>query len=189
MQYEVEVNGRIRQVNVHRTDGHFVVSLDGVDWIVDAARVDQHTVSLLVAAGGDARGARTAAVHSAAGGRVTSHEVTLTPDAASGRTAVAVGAVPLMVTLNGRRRRSRQDDGSRAAGGPQRLLAPMPGKVLRVLVAVGQSVAARQPVVVVEAMKMENEIRVAVDGVVAELLVAEGQSVDAGTLLVVVGPA
>jgi biotin carboxyl carrier protein len=189
MQYEVEVNGRIRQVNVHRHNGHFVVSLDGVDWSVDAARVDQHTLSLLVAGAGDAAAARAAARDSAPDGTGKSYEVTLTPDAASGRTAVAVGAVPLMVTLNGRRRRSRQDDGSRAAGGPQRLLAPMPGKVLRVLVGVGQPVTARQPIVVVEAMKMENEVRVAADGVVTELLVAEGQSVDAGTLLVVIGPA
>lgn len=187
MQYEVEVNGRIRQVNLHRADGRFVVSLDGRDWVVDAARVDPNTLSLLIAGNGQTVPDRDAAIDP--GGRVASYEVTLTADVASGRTAVAVGVVPLMVSVNGRRRRSRGDEGSRATGGPQRLLAPMPGKVLRVLAAVGQAVTARQPVVVVEAMKMENEIRVAADGVVAELHVVEGQSVDAGTLLVVIGPA
>jgi biotin carboxyl carrier protein len=65
----------------------------------------------------------------------------------------------------------------------------MPGKVLRVLVTVGEAVTERQPVVVVEAMKMENELRAAAAGVVAELHVSEGQSVDAGTLLLVLGPA
>ena len=192
MQYEVEVNGRVRQVNVHRSEGQFVVSLDGVDRLVDAARVDQHTLSLLIAEmpdgpGGGADDRSTA--DSASGARVASRELTLTTDAASGRTAVAVGGVPLIVTLNGRRRRTRTDDGVRSAGGPQRLVAPMPGKVLRVLVTVGQAVAERQPVVVIEAMKMENELRAAAAGVVAELHVSEGQSVDAGTLLLVLGPA
>ena len=43
--------------------------------------------------------------------------------------------------------------------GPQRLVAPMPGKVVRVLVKPGDTVRARQPIVVIEAMKMENELR------------------------------
>ena len=174
MQYEVEVNGRVRHLDVQRTDDRFMVSLDGAEWLIDAARVDPHTLSLLIE-GRDAA--------------VASHEVTLADDAASGRTAVAVGAVPVLVTLNGRRRSRRQGEGSRASGGPQRLLAPMPGKVLRLLVTIGQAVAERQPLVVVEAMKMENELRAAAGGVVAELHVHEGQSVDAGTLLVVLAPA
>ena len=59
----------------------------------------------------------------------------------------------------------------------------MPGKVVRVLVKAGDTVRARQPVVVVEAMKMENELRADRDGTVAEIHVREGKSVDAGALL------
>jgi biotin carboxyl carrier protein len=62
----------------------------------------------------------------------------------------------------------------------------MPGKVVRVLVKAGDRVAARQPVVVVEAMKMENELRASREGTVAEVHVREGMSVDAGALLVVI---
>jgi biotin carboxyl carrier protein len=62
----------------------------------------------------------------------------------------------------------------------------MPGKVVRVLVKGGDPVAARQPVVVVEAMKMENELRASREGTVAEIHVREGMSVDAGALLVVI---
>jgi biotin carboxyl carrier protein len=62
----------------------------------------------------------------------------------------------------------------------------MPGKVVRVPVAVGDIVRARQPVVVVEAMKMENELRASRDGTVAEIHVREGMSVDAGALLLVI---
>jgi biotin carboxyl carrier protein len=62
----------------------------------------------------------------------------------------------------------------------------MPGKVVKVLVKPGDEVKARQGLVVVEAMKMENELRSPKDGRVAEVLVAEGASVEAGRLLVVV---
>jgi pyruvate carboxylase subunit B len=62
----------------------------------------------------------------------------------------------------------------------------MPGKVVRVLVAAGDAVRPRQGLGVVEAMKMENELRAAREGVVREVLVQEGQSVEAGAALIVV---
>jgi biotin carboxyl carrier protein len=62
----------------------------------------------------------------------------------------------------------------------------MPGKVVRILAAVGQHVQAGQGVVVVEAMKMENELRAPRSGVVKEVSVQEGTSVEAGALLAVV---
>ena len=98
-----------------------------------------------------------------------------------------VGSAPVAVTLNGRRRWGRRDEDGRGAGsGPQRVIAPMPGKVVRVLVKPGDAVAARQPVVVVEAMKMENELRASREGTVAEIHAREGMSVDAGALLLVI---
>jgi biotin carboxyl carrier protein len=172
-------------------DRRFVVSLDGHDWHVDAARVDSMTLSLLIDRPGDPAATATGSPPASASGGDTasSREVTLTTHAASGRITVSVGAVPVTVTLNGRRRWSRSDQASPASGGPQRLVAPMPGKIVRILVAPGQAVTKRQPLVVIEAMKMENELRASADGVVTELPVQEGQSVDAGTLLAVLVPA
>jgi biotin carboxyl carrier protein len=63
----------------------------------------------------------------------------------------------------------------------------MPGKVVRVLVAAGDAVAAGGGLVVVEAMKMENELRSPRAGVVLELLAREGQAVESGAPLAVVG--
>jgi biotin carboxyl carrier protein len=63
--------------------------------------------------------------------------------------------------------------------------SPMPGRVVRVLVGPGDVVADRQSLVVVEAMKMENEVRAPRAGVVAEVLVVEGMPVEARTVLVV----
>lgn len=65
---------------------------------------------------------------------------------------------------------------------------PMPGAVARVLAVVGDVVKQGQVLVVVEAMKMENEYRSPIDGVVLEVVVAVGAAVDANALLLVVGP-
>jgi biotin carboxyl carrier protein len=75
--------------------------------------------------------------------------------------------------------------GPRAGGAAgSQLKAPMPGRVVRVLVAVGQAVERGAPVVIVEAMKMENEMHAPASGTVLKLHVAEGATVDAGQLLV-----
>jgi len=168
--YEIEIGGRTRQVAVHRTDGTFRVTIDGRGFDVDAARIDPATLSLIV---------------SEPGGRPRSYEITVAEDRASSQLAVHVGSARVLVGLDGRRRWARKDDAGHATG-PQRLVSPMPGKVVRVLVQSGDPVRARQPLVVVEAMKMENELRAGRDGKVAELHAREGQSVDAGALLVVV---
>lgn len=68
--------------------------------------------------------------------------------------------------------------------GPAPLLAPMPGLVVRVSVQVGDAVAAGQPLVSIEAMKMENELRSKSAGTVKTILVAAGTAVEKGTILV-----
>ncbi len=168
MQYEVEVDGRTLPVHIRRVDGHYLVTVDGRETVVDAARVDGHTLSLLIG--------------------TASYEMAIAPDRASGQLTVHVRGVPVLAALNNRRRWGRKDDGATGSG-PQKVVAPMPGKIARVLVAPGAAVVARQPLIVIEAMKMENELRASHGGTVAELHVQEGQSVDAGALLLVVAPA
>jgi biotin carboxyl carrier protein len=77
-------------------------------------------------------------------------------------------------------------EGSASGRGPQQVIAPMPGKVVKLLVKPGDQVAAKQGVVVVEAMKMENELRSPKAGTVIEVKIAEGASVEAGAVLVVI---
>ena len=74
------------------------------------------------------------------------------------------------------------------AGGRQELHAQMPGKIVKVLVEVGQHVELDQGLVVIEAMKMENELRSPIEGVVMEIGVREGDAVETGALLLVVEP-
>jgi acetyl/propionyl-CoA carboxylase alpha subunit len=71
-----------------------------------------------------------------------------------------------------------------AALGPKPVRAPMPGLILRIEVAVGDTVGAGQGVVAMEAMKMENELKAEGDGVVARVLVEPGQAVEKGAVLV-----
>ena len=157
----------------------FAVTVDGRSWQVDAARVGAHLWSLLVAEvspHGEAKGALPRPD--------VSHEVAVSRDPATGQLTLGIGAAAIAATLNGRRR--RKDDGGRTEGGPQRVVAPMPGKIVRVLVKPGDGVRARQGLVVVEAMKMENEVRALGEGIVTEIHVKEGASIDAGALMVVI---
>jgi pyruvate carboxylase subunit B len=73
---------------------------------------------------------------------------------------------------------------SAAAAGPSPLVAPMPGLVVRILVSEGAEVVAGQPLVVMEAMKMENELRSPSTGRVATVRVSVGAVVEKGALLV-----
>ncbi len=76
--------------------------------------------------------------------------------------------------------------GAAEAEGRQHVLAPMPGKVVRVLVAAGDEVQAGQGLMVVEAMKMQNEIRAPKSGKIERLAVIAGQTVNAGEVVAVV---
>jgi biotin carboxyl carrier protein len=75
-----------------------------------------------------------------------------------------------------------------AVSGPQTVEAEMPGKVVKLSAAVGDEVSEGQGVVIIEAMKMENEIHSPVDGLVTEISVSEGETVEPGTPLFTVEP-
>ena len=185
MTFEIAVGGRLRTVSVVRKGALLHVTLDGATHVVDARRVSDSALSLLVRNGKGDVPVRSIdasfAVQAPAGrgaGAGSDFDVYL-----AGR-AIAVQVQP----SNGMRDRGATSaPGSAQAGsGPQRVTSPMPGKIVRLLVKTGDQVQAKQGLVVVEAMKMENELRAARDGRVRELSVTEGQSVDAGAVLLVV---
>ena len=170
MQLQVDVNGRLKTVDIEHKDGLYRVLIDGVERMVDAAAVDGSTFSLICLADGR-----------------SSQEVGLAPTGLPGETAVHMPAgVASVRVLTGAASRFGRGSGAAQAAGTQQVLAPMPGKIVKVLVKAGDAVKARQGLVVVEAMKMENELRSPKDGRVSDVLVAEGASVEAGRLLVVV---
>jgi biotin carboxyl carrier protein len=118
-----------------------------------------------------------------------SYEVTF-ERALSGDVLVHVDGTVVPVSLPGRAAgvgRRAGVGGSRTRGG--QVVAPMPGRVVSVLVEPGDLVHEKQGVIVLEAMKMQNEVRAGRPGVVTEVRVTKGAAVDAGAVLVVIGDA
>ena len=77
--------------------------------------------------------------------------------------------------------------GGSSLTGSQSLTSGMPGKIVDILVKPGEEISANQPVLIMEAMKMENEMKAPQDTKVKEILVEPGQSVEAGATLIVFG--
>jgi biotin carboxyl carrier protein len=156
------VDGRSARVEVKPREDGYLVTIDGRPLPIDVEATGPSTLHLLV----EGRGYDVGLARQPTGYQVElpggSWQVELAP-ASSGRT------VPI----------------GRASTGPVRLTAPMPGRVVRVMVTAGERVAAGAGLVVVEAMKMENELRAPRAGRVHQLEVQEGQTVEAGSLLAV----
>ena len=170
MTFEVDVNGRTRTVSIERTAaGKYRVLLDGDPHDVDAARVGVYGLSMIVD-----------------GERGVSREVQVTPAVAPGSLLITLGGHTIDAMVNGRRTGRAAADGGVGSHGDQPVVAPMPGRVLRVLVDPGDAVEVRQGVVVVEAMKMENELRSPKTGRVKTVSVTAGTSVEAGRVLLVI---
>ena len=176
MNFDITIDGRPWKVAIETAEapGRFAVVVKGRKRVVDASWIDAHTLSLI-----DGALAREMRFHARDGAALGV--------AFDGRMFDAV------VSLDRRRQPRAGDAGGRAMGrdrapadGRHAVRSPMPGRIVRVLVGVGDRVVARQPLVVVEAMKMENELRAPVDGVVKDLNVQEGAVIDTGTVLVVI---
>lgn len=171
MTLDIVVNGRLHTVVVERAgrEPHrYRVTWEGRARLVDARHIDRSILSLILLDEGGA-----------------SHEVRCV-EAARGDLTLHLREGTVVASVNGTRARRRPGAESPGASGTQRIVAPMPGKVVRVLVEPGDEVAVRQGLIVVEAMKMENELTSPKAGRVREVAVETGMSVEAGRLLVVV---
>jgi biotin carboxyl carrier protein len=163
----MKLNARVgetdHEIVVERHDATFRVTVDGQTFDVDARSLTGDFYTILM--------------------RGRSYWVSA--EAEGDSYLVRHGAAVQRVTLTDPSRRARQ--GGLAAGrGPAAVTTLMPGKVVRVLVAVGDVVQPGQGVVVVEAMKMENEITAPKAGKVTQVLVEAGRAVEGGATLVVV---
>jgi len=153
---------QVLEVTVDRQNGQYVVEVDGTKHLVDAHKLEADFYSILT----DGR----------------SYEVSVEPRGDA--YYVRHGAAERLVTLTDPSRRARERDTD--PDGPEKVLTMMPGRVVRVLVDQGDEVKAGQGVVVVEAMKMENEITASKAGKVAALNVEPGQSVEGGAVLAII---
>ncbi|MEP7339117.1 MAG: biotin/lipoyl-containing protein [Acidobacteriota bacterium] len=103
-----------------------------------------------------------------------------------GGTEVIVNGQRFPVAVRDKKRLRGSSGSGASATGKASLTSPMPGKIVRVLVSVGEEVAANQGVLIVEAMKMQNEVLAPKAGKVIEIRVTEGQTVNASETLAVI---
>ncbi len=164
MKLSVKIAGRTREVEAAREGGRLRWRLDGREVEVDAAEVETGAYSILV------------------GGQAFEARVQAAPD---GLRVEAGGENFAVEIVDPRAWQGRHGHTMEIAGRLQ-ILAPMPGKIVRVLVKQGQAIAAGQGIAVVEAMKMQNEVRSRKTGTVEKLLAEEGKTVNAGEVLAVV---
>jgi biotin carboxyl carrier protein len=162
MKFEVVINGARRTVEIELNDNRWRISLDGETIEADAVEVAPNIFSILL--------------------NRNSHEVRITPMPA-GALTLQTGHQEFTAEVTDPRAWRGRRHGALEAEGRQQILAPMPGKIIRVLVQVGEKVEAGQGLLVVEAMKMQNEIRSPKSGTVERLLAKEGQPVNAGEVL------
>lgn len=164
--FELLVDGEVRRISVEVRDAGVVVREGDAILEAEVRRVSPNELR-------SRRGDRSVRVFLARDGE---------------RTFVSVEGRQYVVS------ESRADAGrpgggeDQAAGGSLRIKSPMPGKVTKVAVAEGEEVRKNQTLVIVEAMKMENEIKASIDGVVRKVQVAVGDVVDAEKPLVEIGP-
>ncbi|HEX2691749.1 MAG TPA: biotin/lipoyl-containing protein [Kofleriaceae bacterium] len=161
----VTAEGRDRTVIVDGPgqDGRFRISIDGAEQLVDARALRPGTWSLVIAG--------------------KSYVVDL--DRRRTGIAASVGDSEAMLRVeDALHKRLASAAGSRPAASGETLRAPIAGKVVKVLVAVGDQVAAGSAVIVLEAMKMENELAAERGGTVSAIHKAAGQAVDTGDVLV-----
>jgi biotin carboxyl carrier protein len=162
MKIEVRIDNARRSVELTRDANRWRITLDGEPLEADAVAIAPNIYSILL--------------------NGKSFEVRVTP-APTGALSLQTDHQEFTAELLDPRAWRARRHGALEAEGRQQVVAPMPGKIIRVLVQAGEKVEAGQGLIVVEAMKMQNEIRSPKSGTVQRLQAKEGQPVNAGEVL------
>jgi biotin carboxyl carrier protein len=163
MTYDVTLDGKIYRLELQRTENGWSCRVDGRDIPVDAVLARPDVLSL----------------------RIGNRAFEVKCERVSSETHFWVGSQRFGAEV----RDPRSFRGRVRAGdehGPKKLTAPMPGKVVRILAAQGATIEAGGGVIVVEAMKMQNEVKSPKTGTIQSILVSIGAAVNAGDVLAIV---
>jgi biotin carboxyl carrier protein len=161
---DVSIDGKSHRLDLNQAEGRWQCRLDGETIDVDARLIQPDVLSLVIAG----------------------HAYEIKRERTATGTYLWVGNTRFGAEVRDPRSLRSRRAGAAGIEGPQKVHAPMPGKVVRILAPPGTEVAAGQGVLVIEAMKMQNELKSPKAGVVKQVAVAEGASVTAGEVLAVV---
>lgn len=164
MNYDVSVDGKAHRLELARKAEQWECKLDGRVVPVDVVMLRRNVLSLLIEG--------------------VSYEVRREQSVAGLR--LSIGTKRYAVQLKDPRSLHSRRAESGSTEGKKKVIAPMPGKVVRVLVQEKMEVQAGQGVVVVEAMKMQNELKSPKQGIVQKVVAVEGANVNAGDILLIV---
>ncbi len=165
MTYDIIVDGKTHHVEVTRGEKLWSCRVDGQEMEVDAALTARDVLSVLI--GGKAYEIK--------------RERSL-----QGDVHMVIGSARYAVDVQDPRSLKTRRAVAGSDSGPQKIKAAMPGKIVRILVAEKEGVKAGQGVIVMEAMKMQNEMKSPKDGRVQKILTAEGSTVNAGDTLAII---
>jgi biotin carboxyl carrier protein len=164
MIYDVIVEGKPHRLELEKVGSGWKCHLNGKEVQVDAVLPRRDVLSLLV----------------------DDHAFEIKREQTATDLHLWVGSTRFAVELRDPRSlRSRKGSGADETG-PRKVIAPMPGRVVRILLAEGAAVEAGQGIIVVEAMKMQNEIKSPKKGIVNKIAAAAGSTVNAGDVLAIV---
>jgi biotin carboxyl carrier protein len=163
---EIEIDGRLRRLDLTRntTGDRWLGTLDGERIEIDARLIQPGVLSLIV----------------------QGHSFRCVLDEGPIETAIHTGGQRFVVSIEDPRSLTAKRRKGGASSGRQVIKAPMPGRIVRLLVQAGDEVAALQGVVVIEAMKMQNELKASRAGKIAEIKTEAGATVRAGEILLLI---
>ena len=165
MTYDVIVDGKTHHVELTRGEKLWSCKVDGEEMEVDAALTARDVLSILI--------------------RGKAYEIKR-ERSLQGELHMVIGSARYAVDVQDPRSLKTRRAVAGAEAGPQKIKAAMPGKIVRVLVTEKEEVKAGQGVIVMEAMKMQNEMKSPKDGRVQKILAAEGSAVNAGDTLAII---
>jgi biotin carboxyl carrier protein len=164
MTYDVDIDGTRHRLELSRANGGWECRLDGRTVRIDAVLARQDVLSVII--------------------NGKAYEIKRERSATN--THLWVGSARYLAALRDPRSLRGRRNGLGDEHGPQKLIASMPGKVVRVLAPANSQVELGQGVIVVEAMKMQNEIKSPKKGLVKNVLATVGANVNAGDVLAIV---
>ena len=166
MVYDIVISGKTYHVELTRDGSRWSGLIDGKQFSVDAVPTARDILSIVEDYG-------------------KAYEVKR-ERALNGDLHLLVGSSRYACEINDPRSLRTRRAHAGGTEGPQKILAPMPGKVVRILVPEGEPVEAGKGVIVIEAMKMQNELKAPKSGKVQKLLAKEGATVNAGDTLAII---